>query len=307
MELQFLGTGGSQPIPVPTCDCDICAEAAEHGAPYARRGYSLFLHDIDAVVDTPEFAPGNLTRWNVENFEYIFLTHWHPDHTAGLRVATMRSPDPKPDETALDAKRRTAPTVVTTRAVYERTAESVGTLPFLVSEGYLDVHFLDEESFEVNGVEARAIPYALDDSDGPPEATAFVFERESTTLAIVADDARRFDESKLPSDLTAAIFESGHFTHSSDGKRIRSPDASGDDLEHAEVMKRVRRVAPERAFLTHLGHHYRRSHDEYQALAADYDADDSLETTVQFPHDGQTVEIGGNETPVKTRRGSEGQ
>jgi phosphoribosyl 1,2-cyclic phosphate phosphodiesterase len=306
MRLQFLGTGGSTPIPLPTCDCDICTEAVEHGAPDARRGYSLFLHDIDGLIDAPEFAPGNLTRWRIETLRYLFLTHWHPDHTAGLRAATMRPTDPGPGETALDAKRRTAPTVVTTRAVYERTAETVGTLPFLVSEGYLDVHFLDEEPFVVDGVEVRAIPYALDDSDGPPEATAFVFERGATTLAVVADDARRFDESRLPSGLTAAVFESGHFTHAPDGERIRSPDFPGDDLAHEEVMDRVRRVAPEQAFLSHLGHHYRRSHEDYQRLAEEYDADDSLGTTVRFPHDGQTVEIAGD-TPAETRQWSEGQ
>ncbi|MFB6176566.1 MAG: MBL fold metallo-hydrolase [Halobaculum sp.] len=294
MDLQFLGTGGSQPIPLPTCDCDICAAAAERGAPYARRGYSLFLQDIDALIDAPEFAPGNLTRWGVESVEYLFLTHWHPDHTAGLRAATMQQTDPGPDETALDAKRRDARTVVTTRAVYERTADIVGTLPFLVSEGFLDVHFLDEDPFEANGIRVRAIPYALDDGDGPPEATAFVFEREGTSLAVVADDARRFDESRLPSDLTAAVFESGHFTHGPDGERIRSPDFPGDDLAHEEVMERVRRVAPDRVFLSHLGHHYRRSHDDYQALAAEYEADESLGTAVRFPHDGQTVEIGGD-------------
>ena len=60
MELTVLGSGGNSPTPMPTCGCRVCTEAREKGAPYARRGNSLFVH--------------------------ILLTHFHADHTMGLGV-----------------------------------------------------------------------------------------------------------------------------------------------------------------------------------------------------------------------------
>jgi phosphoribosyl 1,2-cyclic phosphodiesterase len=118
VRLQFLGTGGSQPIPLPTCDCGVCREAVERGVPYARHGYQLHLPGIDAVVDAPEAAPENLVRWGVDSLRYCLLTHWHPDHAAGLRVLSMRPTERADSETFRKAKRRTAPTLVTTRGVY---------------------------------------------------------------------------------------------------------------------------------------------------------------------------------------------
>jgi phosphoribosyl 1,2-cyclic phosphate phosphodiesterase len=272
------------------CDCSICVEARERGAPYARRGYGLFLHDVNGLIDAAESAPANLTRWGIDELEYVFLTHWHPDHTHGLRVLSMRPTETREGETFVDAKRRTAPTVVTTRAVYERTVEAVSALEFFVSKGYADVHFLDDEPLYANGVRVSALPYPLE-PDGPPEATGFLFEQDETSLAVVADDARHFVEETLPSDLDVAVFESGHFTHGPEGTRIRSPELETDDLAHEEVLDRVRRVDPERAYLSHFGHHYRRGHDDYRRLAERYRKDADVPDGVQFAHDGLTVDL----------------
>jgi phosphoribosyl 1,2-cyclic phosphate phosphodiesterase len=284
VQLQFLGTGGSQPIPLPLCDCDLCREARERGPPYVRQGYSMYLPEVNAVIDASEFVPRNLTRWGVDALDYLLLTHWHPDHTHGARVLSMRPTDPDPDETFVDAKRRTAPTVVTTRAVYERAVETLDTLRFLVEEqGYADTHFLDDEPLVVDGVRIEAVPYPLS-SDGPMDATGFVIRDGDATVVVVSDDARHLDESRLPDDLTAAVFECGHFSHGPDGDRIRSPDLTTDDLAHEEVLARIERVDPDRTFLSHVSHHYGRSYDDFRRLEADYDR-------VRFAYDGLTVEV----------------
>lgn len=284
MRLQFLGTGGSQPIPLPLCDCAICAEAREEGPPYERSGYSLFLHDLDGLIDAPEFVAWNLVRWEIPDLEYLFLSHWHPDHAQGLRVLGMRSPEKRDGETHVDAKRRTAPTVVTTRAVYERTCEQVPTLRHFVENlGYADLHCLDEDPFEIRGIAVDPLPYPLEDG-GPMHATGFLFREGDRTLAVVTDDARYLDEGQLPANLDAAVFECGHFTHDPAGDRIAPDDI--DDLSHEEVLERVRRVDPRRAVLSHVGHHYRRSYDDLRRRERDPEYDG-----VTFAYDGLEVEI----------------
>jgi len=284
MELTFLGTGGSQPVPLPLCNCGLCSEASEQGAPYTRYGYSMYLPELRGMIDASEFAPFNLNRWGVTELDRLFLTHWHPDHTAGLRLLTMRPGDPREGETHLDMKRRTAPTVVTTREVYERTCNQVRSLRYFVEElGLADVHFLDERPFRADGFRVEAVPYPLS-AGGPEEATGFVFHRGEESLAVVADDARYFDWERLPAHLDAAVFECGHFTHGPDGDRIRAEGEDADDLSHDEVRRLVRRVDPDRAFLSHISHHYRHSYDDLREREREYDR-------TQFAHDGLSVTV----------------
>jgi phosphoribosyl 1,2-cyclic phosphate phosphodiesterase len=290
MKLEFLGSGGNSPIPTPTCRCEVCAEARTEGIPYARRGNSMYLHDLNALIDAPEYAFSNLNRAGIDRLEYVFLTHWHPDHVNGLRVVQfrdLRSFFRNPDRGLLDAASEDRPTLVTTRAVYERTCETLGSLRhFVEAAGFADTHFLDEEPLSVGDYEVSAIPYPLEDADTEPDATAFVVESGGRTLLIASDDARYLDESRLPSaDL--AVFECGLFEALPDGTPLLTDaDRSflADELRHEEVIKRIERVDPERAVLTEIEHLYARGADEYARLEADYDS-------IRFAYDGLVVEL----------------
>jgi phosphoribosyl 1,2-cyclic phosphate phosphodiesterase len=86
MEILMLGSGGVSPMPRPTCVCRVCKEARDKGIPYARTGPSLFIKDINLLFDTPEEIRQQLNREKITRVDSIILTHWHPDHTHGLRV-----------------------------------------------------------------------------------------------------------------------------------------------------------------------------------------------------------------------------
>lgn len=289
MRLTFLGSGGNLPIPMPTCSCRVCAEARERGPPYARQGNSMFLHEMNAVVDAPEHSHANLNREGIDELEYLLLTHWHPDHVAGVRVVQARDFAPvydREDYGLLDAGREGRPTVVTTRRVYERTCDVAGALEHYVSVGWADRHLLDEAGpLTANGVTVRAIPYELE-GDGDADAAAFVFEADDRTLVVASDDARHLDETRLP-EADLAVFECGFFEEGPDGSPILSSDDRAfltGELTHEEVLERVERVAADRVVLTEIEHLCARGYDDFRALAADYDG-------VRFAYDGLTVEI----------------
>lgn len=86
MEITILGSGGCTRIQRPGCGCPVCTEARQKGIPYSRSGPSLFLHDSNALFDTPEDIFQQLNREDIDQIESIFYTHWHPDHTLGMRV-----------------------------------------------------------------------------------------------------------------------------------------------------------------------------------------------------------------------------
>ena len=86
MKLTILGSGGCQIIPRPCCQCKICREARAKGIPYERLGPSMFIEDESVLFDAPEEIGVELNRANVQDVKNVFFSHWHPDHTAGMRL-----------------------------------------------------------------------------------------------------------------------------------------------------------------------------------------------------------------------------
>lgn len=86
MKISILGSGGSIPIPRPCCNCSICQQAQKLGGRYMRRGQSLYLPEIHTLFDAPESISISLTEQSISCPTHLFLSHFHPDHTLGLRV-----------------------------------------------------------------------------------------------------------------------------------------------------------------------------------------------------------------------------
>lgn len=285
MRLLVLGSGGNTPIPTPTCSCPVCEQARSEGIPYARGGNSLYLPELSAMVDAPEFAFRALNREGVDDLDYVFLTHWHPDHVNGLRLVQSR--DLSAHDGLLDAVVGGGPTLVTTETVYERTREIFGQLDHFRQQGFFDVRFLDDGPLEIGGATVRSIPYALEDEQH--DATAFEITRDDRTLVIASDDSRYLDEDDLPEEIDLAVFECGYFEHGPDGDRILTDaDLSflADELTHDEVMARIDRLALDRVLLTEIEHFTARSHDHFEALA-ESDAYEGID----FAHDGLEIDI----------------
>lgn len=240
------------------------------------------------MIDAPEFAYTNLNRGGVRDLDYVFLTHWHPDHINGLRVLHARdySTHARTEVDFQQFYRNTKPTLVTTRPVYERTCDLFNQLEHAVEElDYVDLHLLDEEPLHANGFEIRSLPYSLD--GGEEDATGFAIERGETLVVIVSDDARYLDESSLPEHIDAAVFECGLFDQRPEGEPLLTDgdrDVLADELTHEEVLARINRVNPGQTYLTEIGHQYARSYDDFCALEQSYER-------IQFAYDDLKVTV----------------
>ncbi|MEF8807259.1 MBL fold metallo-hydrolase [Natronomonas sp.] len=290
LTITVLGSGGNSPIPTPTCRCHVCERARAEGVPEARHGNSLYLEELSAMVDAPEFVYENLEREDVDELDYIFVTHWHPDHTAGLRVVQSRPTSrmfSEADYGLIDSARENRPTLVTTRRVYERTCELYDGLRHFVEDvGFADTHFLDEDPLTVGETRIESIPYSLS-GNADMDATAFLLEGPETTVLLATDDARYLDESELPDHVDLAVFECGYFPETPDGTPILTESDEAilaEELTHAEVMERVRRVDADRTLLTEIEHLYGRTHDDYRERGQSYEG-------VEFAYDGLTLSV----------------
>lgn len=86
MKFKIIGSGGCVSLPKPLCNCKICNEARVKGKPYSRYGCSLFLEDINLLIDTPEDIVHAINHSNIKDINTVLFSHVDPDHTLGFRV-----------------------------------------------------------------------------------------------------------------------------------------------------------------------------------------------------------------------------
>jgi phosphoribosyl 1,2-cyclic phosphate phosphodiesterase len=83
IQLEFLGTGTSQGVPVIGCECPVCL-SDDPKDKRLRSSVLVSINDIKLVIDTgPDFRQQMLRSGNVD-CDAVLFTHEHMDHVAGL-------------------------------------------------------------------------------------------------------------------------------------------------------------------------------------------------------------------------------
>lgn len=83
MDLTFLGTGTSQGVPVIACDCSVCLSSDQKDK-RLRTSAMITINGINYVIDSgPDFRQ-QMLREKVQDVRAILFTHEHKDHVAGM-------------------------------------------------------------------------------------------------------------------------------------------------------------------------------------------------------------------------------
>jgi phosphoribosyl 1,2-cyclic phosphate phosphodiesterase len=287
MEITVLGSGGNSPTPMPTCDCRVCVEAREQGPPYARRGNSMFVHDADLLIDTPELVWRSLNRAGIDSVEYVFLSHFHADHTLGLRTLQALGIEEQPITDFVGE----VPTLLMSPVTYERVIEANTVFEHL-AQNWSDIEILgDGDSRTIGGLELthRSAPIH---EGGEDAISALLLEDEHGTAFLSPDENRHLDIESLPA-LDLWVKETGYFPETPDGDRTVTEKAErtalAAEMTFEESLAQVRQVQPERTVFTEIEEQYRRSHDDYRALAQELRETEELD--VAFAYDGMELSV----------------
>jgi phosphoribosyl 1,2-cyclic phosphate phosphodiesterase len=287
MEMTVLGSGGNSPTPMPTCDCRVCVEAREQGVPYARRGNSMFVHDANLLVDTPELVWHSLNRAGIESVEYVFLSHFHADHTLGLRALQALGMEDQPITDFVGE----VPTLLMSPVTHERVVEDNTVFEHL-AQRWGDIEILEDgDSRSLGGLELthRSAPIQ---EGGENAISALLLEDERGTAFLSPDENRHLDVESLPA-LELWVKETGYFPETPEGDRTVTEAAErtalAAEMTFEESLAQVRAVRPERTVFTEIEEQYRRSYDDYRALARELSAEEGLDVT--FAHDGMTLSV----------------
>ncbi|CEM60357.1 MBL fold metallo-hydrolase [Treponema phagedenis] len=241
MRLEILGSGTSHGIPVIGCNCSVCTSADPRDTRYRASAWIRPKNNSEKpsiLIDCgPEFRLQAL-RAGMQNLDAVLLTHSHADHVHGLddlRIFSYKTSLPIYLEKycAEDIKKRFS--YVFTHA-YEG-----GGIP------HFSLHVIEDSNpvFYLKGVRIEAIPLIhgrIIDFGWRIKNTAYL-----TDCNFIPDSS--FEKLKGLKNLII------------DGLRVRK------HITHfcfAESLDAIKRIAPQKAWLTHICHDV--SHKEICAI-----------------------------------------
>lgn len=258
MRLTFLGTGTSQGVPVIGCECDVC-KSSDSRDMRLRTSAMVECEGVRFVIDAgPDFRQ-QMLREGVRHLDAILLTHQHKDHTAGIDdVRAFNFVDfPTIHSMHIFGNEPTIATI-TKDFDYAFAQNKYRGVPVI------ELHTIcSEHSFRVKNIEIMPI-------EGRHSDRFTVFGYRFGKLAYLTDfdaisDAELSKLEGVECLVVNALRWTEHSSHFSVGQAL--------DL--------IRRVAPRRAYLTHMSHEIG-LYAEAQLL---------LPEGVYFAYDGLKIEL----------------
>jgi phosphoribosyl 1,2-cyclic phosphate phosphodiesterase len=296
MELMILGSGGATTIPRPGCQCRVCSEARLKGIPYARSSSSLYIPEVRVLFDTPEEIGSQLNREGINDIDGIFYTHWHPDHTLGLRIVERMykfwlgrfvrgdKPTKKVRVCAL------AKVVADLKKAYGKF------LSFYEEQELIQIVKLKEATrFTVRNYQITPLMVCGGGATAKVSSrkrnsmvsTVFLIERENKKVIYAPCDVKPFPE--IPQLKNADLLILGEALP--DGPLKEGITIPEDNLLRKELFSMqeitglVNRLRPRKTVLTHIEEEWGRNYDDYKSIENNYRG------KVVFAYDGMKLTI----------------
>ncbi|HEX3986154.1 MAG TPA: MBL fold metallo-hydrolase [Acidobacteriaceae bacterium] len=232
-EIIVLGSGTSMGVPTLGCGCAVCTSADPRNRrtrPSIAVVWSRDGAERTVVIDTgPDFREQAL-RERIRHVDAVLYTHAHADHILGLDDLRPLSFQHKPGFLPLYAD---PPTASILRRIFEYTFSAAATYPM---RARVELHRLEgTEAVSIDGARFQRIPLV----HGEQEVAGFRFGS-----AAYLTDMSQIPETSLPllEGLDVVILDA-----------LR-PQPHPSHATIAESLRWVERMAPRRAWFTHMSH-----------------------------------------------------
>lgn len=247
MKVEFLGTGGAIPTPVPGCDCRVCTQARDRGVPYSRLGPSIFVHGPDVLIDTPEEIRYQLNRSTVPRIRACFYSHWHPDHVMGRRIWEMNK------DWRGWPRQNTSTDIYIPHRVARDFRDRLGTwehLAYLQESGLLRlIELADGELVQLAGTQIQPLGLAED------YVYAFLFKEGGRRLLVAPDELRGWEPGPEAQGADLAVIPMGVVEFDPfNGTRRISEDHSvlRSEATFREALEIAGKLQAGRVVMTHI-------------------------------------------------------
>ncbi|WP_017415382.1 MBL fold metallo-hydrolase [Clostridium tunisiense] len=280
MKFIILGSGGCVALPKPLCQCDICKEAREKGKPYSRFGCSLYLEDLNLMVDTPEDIVHAINYSNVKQIDTVLFSHIDPDHTLGMRIFEQLRIDWLEIS---EGRECTNPIKV---LAMNHVMEDINTIGFKYGS------FLDYYEKARNLIKRQVVEESITIKDikiafiKATSATVFVFEQNGNKVIYAPCDVTPFPEHSIFENADVMIIGDTVIGETLKGGFILKKDnLLREELFTMEEIEELKhKYSIKEVIMTHLGEDWGKSYDDYLKLEKQYE-------NIKFAYDGMKIEI----------------
>lgn len=279
MKLKIIGSGGCVSTPRPLCQCNICTEAREKGFPYARCGCSLYVEDVNILIDTPEDIAYALNNEDIRDVEYILYSHIDPDHTMGMRVIEQLRLDWLANSIGVKCSN---PITVASLPPIIKDLKCQGTKYGSALEYYESMNLINIQEFA--SLDRSFIHIELVSVDETGNVTIFVFTEDSHKVIYAPCDVKPFPENDIFMDADCLIIGNtivGDILK--DGFILESDNPLRDELFVIdEIVELKNKYHIKRVIITHLEEDWGKSYDDYINLQKQFDG-------IEFAYDGLEI------------------
>jgi phosphoribosyl 1,2-cyclic phosphate phosphodiesterase len=236
--LTFLGSGTSMGVPTLGCPCEVCADAAKPNSPNRRTRPSILVayNHHNVLIDTGPDFHAQAVRENLRSVDAVLYTHGHADHILGmddLRPLTFgKQADGQPVNLPLYADDPTADII---ERVFEYTFRKADRYP---TSARVQIHRLP-----------TAIGTHVDLFGATFERIPIAHGKQSIAGYRFGSAAYLTDMSDIPADSLARL--EGLDILILDALR-HEPHPTHSHLANSIAL--VEKIAPKRAFFTHISH-----------------------------------------------------
>lgn len=280
MKFTILGSGGCVALPKPLCQCDVCKEAREKGQPYSRFGCSLYLEDLNLMVDTPEDIVHAINYSNVKQIDTVLFSHIDPDHTLGMRVFEQL----RIDWLEISEGRECANPIKV--LAMNHVMEDINTIGFKYGS------FLDYYEKARNLIKRQVVEESITIKDikiifiKTTSATVFVFEQNGNKVIYAPCDVKPFPEHSIFENADVMIIGDTVIGETlKDGFILKKDNLLREELFTMEEIEELKqKYSIKKVIMTHLGEDWGKSYDDYLRLEKQYE-------NIKFAYDGMKIEI----------------
>lgn len=276
MKVSIIGSGGCVSIPRPCCNCPICMEAREKGVPYARTGSSLWIEDVNLIIDTPEDINYAINHAKVNAIDYILYSHCDPDHTMGMRIMEQLRMDWLQQSVGVP---NSNPITVATLPVILEDIKQQGTKYGSALDYYEAKRLVITKgirSLTINGIHIDLVP--VDESE---HVAIFVITENDKKIIYAPCDVKPFPNNELFYDADILIIGNtiiGDILK--DGFVLQKDNPLRNELfVMDEVVELKRHYNIGEVIITHLEEDWGKSYEDYKALEKQYNG-------IRFAYDG---------------------
>jgi len=281
MKIKIIGSGGCVSIPRPLCQCRICKEARIKGVPYARCGCSLYLEDLNLLIDTPEDINAALNHVDVKAIDTILFSHADPDHTMGIRVIEQLKMDWLTRSVGITCSQPLTvgamPEII--KELRSQCSKYGSMLKYYEDMGLAKVKNMNH--LEQNGIQIEFVP--VDESG---IVTVFVIKDKDRKVIYAPCDVKPFPDHLLFYKADVLIIGNTIV-----GDQLKD----GFVLDETNILRKELFVMDEivalkknyqigKVIITHLEEDWGKSYDDYFRLQRQYEG-------IEFAYDGMKIEF----------------